>query len=125
MDTLPDACAFWADRAGFLRELCGELNHFFGTSWPIRLLRDLQAQVHLCGPSMQSDTWSCGYRLLHAWASLVAAMRETLDLSPARVNGVCSRAEQEHDLSTMIAQALALYDSVDSAGLVRICRGGI
>ena len=64
MDTLPDACAFWADRADLLRSLCVELNHLCGTPWSIRLLRELRARVHLCGPSLQTDTWSCGYRLL-------------------------------------------------------------
>ncbi len=120
MDTLPDACAFLDDRADFLRSLCVELNHFFGTSWPVRLLRDLRTQVHLCGPSMQTDGWSCGYRLLDAWASVFAAMRESPALSPARVNDICNRAEQQHDLPTMIDQARELYDSVGAGGWVSL-----
>jgi hypothetical protein len=118
LDTLPDGCAFLADQAAFLRELCVELNQVFGTAWPIRQRRDLSAHVHLCGPSMQTDTWSCGYRLLHAWSSVFAAMQQSHDLSPARINTICNLAEQQHDLPTMIDQALALYDSIGPDGWV-------
>jgi hypothetical protein len=49
---------------------------------------------------------------MRAWTSM--------DLSPARINDVCNRAEQQHDLSAMVAQALALYDTTDSGSVVSV-----
>jgi len=94
LDSLPSACFFMADKRALLRRLCIALNTLCGTAWPVRLQRDLDALVHLCGPVEQLDEWSCGYRLLCAWDHLFHAMRSSpslpipdpQQLTPAAVN---------------------------------------
>ena len=111
LDTLPDACGFLADRAALLRSVCVELNKLFDTQWPVRSMQQLRSHVYLCGPSMQTDTWSCGYRLLHGWAAVLAVMRETSSVTPYLLNRVCNLAEQQTSLQQMIDQAIALFDA--------------
>jgi hypothetical protein len=114
LDTLPSACGFLADRAELLRCLCVALNKLFDTQWPVRPMQQLRAHLHLCGPPMQTDTWSCGYRLLCGWAALLAVMRQTRSISPDGVSRACDDAEQQTSLSQMVEQARALYDDATS-----------
>jgi hypothetical protein len=114
LDTLPDACGFLADRAALLRCVCTELNKLFHTQWPVRPMKQLHAHVHLCGPSMQTDAWSCGYRLLHGWTAVLAVMRQTGYVTPELFNRACKHAEQQTSLQQMIDQARTLYDEAGS-----------
>ncbi len=112
LDSLPDSCGFLSDRTTLLRSLCVELNELCGTEWPVRLSRDLHAHLHLCGPTAQTDTWSCGYRLLHAWAGMLAAVgHSSTILTPESVNVICDPAEEQAALQQMVDRALALYDA--------------
>jgi hypothetical protein len=95
-------------------DLCVELNKLFGTQWPVRSVQQLRAHLHLCGPSMQTDTWSCGYRLLCGWTALLAVMRQTHSISPNLVSRACNDVEQQTSLSQMVEQTRALYDDAAS-----------
>lgn len=126
LDTLPSACGFTADKRALLRRICVELNSLFGTAWPVRLQRDLDARLHLCGPEEQPDGWSCGYRLLHAWERIFRSMRSppaaaspmpVWSLTPVVLNDLCGHELPDGSSDVALVERVRAWR--DAATMVR------
>lgn len=90
LDTLASGCQFIdatdSSRAPMLLRICRVFNGLYGTTWPTNTTYWIP-HVHACGPPKQQDAWSCGYRLLRAWALIFAAGGP---LTPLRLDEACA-----------------------------------
>jgi hypothetical protein len=120
--TLPASCHFLLEHSAFLTSVCRTFNTLFGTEWPVDAA-SLRSHVHLAGPSLQEDEWSCGYHLLFAWSlllkSLLGEAASTM-LTPSRVTAVCAAMEDTSAVQ-LVEFTSDRYDAVVAAAPV--CKG--
>jgi hypothetical protein len=122
LDTLPASCHFLLEHSAFLISVCRTFNTLFGTEWPVDPA-SLRSHVHLAGPSLQEDEWSCGYHLLYAWSLLFPSLRDAaapVILTPSRVTAVCA-AMADRSAAQLVEFTLDRYDAVVAAAPV--CKG--